>query len=72
VETKITKLESKLTFLMQKADTHASSKQAQVDENTKLQNDINILQDHIRIISQQNEELTKELDQFVKANEDIR
>ena len=51
VETKISKLEVKLTFLKQKADTHASSKQAQVDENTKMQGEIDSLQHHIRIIT---------------------
>jgi len=30
------------------------------------------LNQHISIITQQNEELTRELDSFVKANEEIR
>jgi DNA-directed RNA polymerase specialized sigma54-like protein len=36
------------------------------------QAEIDALKNHIRVLQRQNEDLTKELDQFVEANEAIR
>jgi len=48
------------------------SNSALLDNNSNLQVEIDSLNNHIRVITHQNEELTKELDQFVAANEAIR
>ena len=48
------------------------SNSALLDNNSNLQVEIDSLNNHIRVITIQNEELTKELDQFVEANEQIR
>lgn len=48
------------------------SNSALLDNNSNLQVEIDSLNNHIRVITHQNEELTKELDQFVQANEAIR
>ena len=43
-----------------------------LDNNSNLQVEIDALNNHIRVLQAQNEDLTKELDQFVEANEAIR
>jgi hypothetical protein len=43
-----------------------------VDTTSSLKVEIDSLNQHISIITQQNDELTRELDSFVKANEEIR
>ena len=43
-----------------------------LDQNANLQAEIDALNNHIRVLQLQNEDLTKELDQFVEANEAIR
>lgn len=48
------------------------SNSALLDNNSNLQVEIDALNNHIRVLGAQNEELTKELDQFVEANEAIR
>lgn len=47
-------------------------KNTQVEVNNKMQSEIDSLQNHIRVITMQNEELTQELDQFMKSNEVMR
>ena len=42
------------------------------ETNQQLQAEIDALKNHIRVLQRQNEDLTKELDQFVEANEAIR
>lgn len=48
------------------------SNQALVENNHNLQQEIDAMNNHIRVVSHQNEELTKEIDQFVQSNEVIR
>lgn len=43
-----------------------------MESNSNLQVEINSLMSHVKIITQQNEELTRELDTFVASNEVIR
>ena len=43
-----------------------------LDNNSSLQQEIDALNNHVRVLQLQNEDLTKELDQFVEANEVIR
>ena len=48
------------------------SNQSILDNNAQLQLEIDALNNHIRVITQQNDSLTQELDEFVRANEAIR
>ena len=49
------------------------SNSALLDNNSNLQVEIDSLNNHIRVITHQNEELTKELDQFVfQSNHTIK
>ena len=45
------------------------SNSALLDNNSNLQVEIDALNNHIRVLTLQNEDLTKEHDQFVEANE---
>jgi hypothetical protein len=48
------------------------SNSALLENNSNLASELEALNTHIRVLSQQNEDLTKELDHFVEANEAIR
>lgn len=48
------------------------SNTALLENNANLQVEIDSLNNHIRVVTHQNDELTKEIDQFVQANEVIR
>jgi regulator of replication initiation timing len=48
------------------------SNSALLDNNSNFQVEIDALNNHIRVLNSQNEDLTKELDTFVEANEAIR
>lgn len=43
-----------------------------LESNANLQCEIDSMNNHIRVVSHQNDELTREIDQFVQANEMIR
>lgn len=43
-----------------------------IETNANLQVEIDSMNNHIRVVSHQNDELTREIDQFVQANEMIR
>ena len=48
------------------------SNSALLDNNSNLQVEVEALNNHIRVLNSQNDDLTKELDHFVEANEAIR
>ena len=48
------------------------SNSALLENNSNLQVEIESMNNHIRVVSHQNDELTREIDQFVQANEVIR
>ena len=48
------------------------SNSALLENNSNLQIEIESMNNHIRVVSYQNDELTKEINQFVQANEVIR
>lgn len=48
------------------------SNNALIENNSALQVEIDSMNSHIRVVSHQNDELTREIDQFVQANEMIR
>jgi regulator of replication initiation timing len=61
--------------IMQLRKEHEGSRYsnaALLDNNAGLQAEIDALNNHIRVLGAQNDDLTKELDQFVEANEAIR
>lgn len=48
------------------------SNAALLDNNSNLQAEADALNNHIRVVTHQNKELSQELDAFVQANEAIR
>ena len=72
LEGKIRAKEDQIMFMRKELEGARFSNSALLDNNSNLQVEIDSLNNHIRVITQQNEELTKELDQFVQANEAIR
>lgn len=72
LEAKIRSKEDQIMFMRKELEGARFSNSALLDNNSNLQVEIDSLNNHIRVITHQNEELTKELDQFVQANEAIR
>ena len=58
--------------LRKELDSARYNNSSLLDSNANLQAEIDALSNHIRVLQLQNEDLTKELDQFVEANEAIR
>lgn len=58
--------------LRKELDSARYNNSSLLDSNANLQAEIDVLSNHIRVLQLQNEDLTKELDQFVEANEAIR
>jgi len=72
LEAKIRMKEDQIMYLRKELEGARYSNSALLDNNSNLQVEIDSLNNHIRVITLQNEELTRELDQFVQANEAIR
>lgn len=72
LEGKIRQKEDQIMYMRKELEGARYSNSALLDNNSNLQVEIDSLNNHIRVITHQNEELTKELDQFVQANEAIR
>lgn len=72
IELKIRSREEQIMSMRKELDSARYSNSALLDNNSNLQVEIDALNNHIRVLSAQNEDLTKELDQFVEANEAIR
>lgn len=72
LEAKIRSKEDQIMYMRKELEGARYSNSALLDNNSNLQVEIDSLNNHIRVITHQNEELTKELDQFVQANEAIR
>ena len=72
LEAKIRAKEDQIMYMRKELEGARYSNSALLDNNSNLQVEIDSLNNHIRVITHQNEELTKELDQFVQANEAIR
>lgn len=72
LESKIRSKEDQIMYMRKELEGARYSNSALLDNNSNLQVEIDSLNNHIRVITVQNEELTKELDQFVQANEAIR
>lgn len=72
IESKIRVKEEQIMYMRKELEGARYSNSALLDDNSNLQVEIDSLNNHIRVITRQNEELTKELDEFVAANEAIR
>ena len=72
LEGKIRAKEDQIMYMRKELEGARYSNSALLDNNSNLQVEIDSLNNHIRVITHQNEELTRELDQFVQANEAIR
>jgi chromosome segregation ATPase len=71
-EAKIRVREDQIMQLRKELEGARYNNSALLDQNANLQAEIDALNNHIRVLQLQNEDLTKELDQFVEANEAIR
>lgn len=71
-EIKVRAREDQIMAMRKELDGARYSNSALLDNNSNLQVEIDALNNHIRVLSAQNDDLTKELDQFVEANEAIR
>lgn len=71
-EVKIRGREDQIMYLKKELEGARYSNSALLDNNSNLQVEIDSLNNHIKVITKQNEDLTIELDQFVQANEAIR
>ncbi len=72
IELKIRQREDQIMVMRKELDGARYSNSNLLDSNSNLQVEIDALNNHIRVLQAQNEDLTKELDQFVEANEAIR
>lgn len=72
LEAKIRIREDSIVSLRKELEGSRYSNSALLDNNANLQSELEALNQHIRVLTQQNEDLTKELDHFVEANEAIR
>lgn len=71
-EAKIRVREDQIMQLRKELENARYNNSSLLDSNANLQAEIDALNNHIRVLQLQNEDLTKELDQFVEANEAIR
>ena len=72
LEVKIRQKEDQLMYMRKELEGARYSNSALLENNSNLQLEIDSMNNHIRVVSHQNDELTKEIDQFVQANEVIR
>jgi len=71
-DAKIRVREDQIMQLRKELESARYNNSSLLDQNANLQAEIDALNNHIRVLQLQNEDLTKELDQFVEANEAIR
>lgn len=72
LEMKIRQKEDQLMYMRKELEGARYSNSALLENNANLQVEIDSMNNHIRVVSKQNDELTREIDQFVQANEVIR
>ena len=72
LEVRIRQKEDQLMYMRKELEGARYSNQALLENNANLQVEIDSMNNHIRVVSNQNDELTKEIDQFVTSNEVIR
>ncbi len=72
LEIKIRLREEQILQMRKELEGARYSNSTLLDNNSNLQAEIDAVNNHIRVLQVNNEDLTKELDQFVEANEVIR
>jgi chromosome segregation ATPase len=72
LEVRIRQREDQLMYLRKELEGARYSNQALHENNATMQNEVDSMNNHIRVVSGQNDQLTREIDQFVQANEMIR
>ena len=72
LEVRIRQREDQLMYLRKELEGARYSNQALHENNATMQNEIDSMNNHIRVVSGQNDQLTREIDAFVQANEMIR
>ena len=72
LEMKIRQKEDQLMYMRKELEGARYSNSALLENNANLQVEIDSMNNHIRVVTHQNDELTREIDQFVQANEVIR
>jgi chromosome segregation ATPase len=72
LEAKIRQKEDQIMYMRKELEGARHSNNALLENNSALQVEIDSMNSHIRVVSHQNDELTREIDQFVQANEVIR
>jgi predicted nuclease with TOPRIM domain len=72
LEIKIRLREEQILSMRKELEGARYSNSTLLDNNSNLQAEIDALNNHIRVLQINNEDLTKELDEFVQANELIR
>lgn len=72
LEVKIRLREEQILQMRKELEGARYSNSTLLDNNSNLQAEIDAVNNHIRVLQVNNEDLTKELDQFVEANEVIR
>ena len=71
-EAKIRMREDQIIALRKELEGSRYSNSALLDSNANLSAEIDALNQHIRVLQAQNDDLSKELDHFADANEQIR
>jgi len=59
-------------YLKRELEGSKYSNASLIEGNANLKVEIDSMNNHIRVVSHQNDQLTREIDQFVSANEKIR
>lgn len=72
IEIKIRSKEDQIMYLKRELEGAKYSNASLIESNANLQVEIDSMNNHIRVVSHQNDQLTREIDQFVTANEKIR
>lgn len=72
IEVKIRAKEDQIMYLRRELEGSKYSNAALIESNANMQVEIDSMNNHIRVVSHQNDQLTREIDQFVSANEKIR
>lgn len=64
--------EDQIMYMKREIENSKNANGTLMQSNGTLQAEIDSMSSHIRVVSHQNEELTREIDSFVAANEKIR
>jgi len=72
IELRVRQADDHLMYMRRELEQSKHNNGVLLESNANLQVEIDSMNNHIRVVSHQNDELTREIDQFVHANEMIR